>query len=108
MSRTPFRRLSSEGRAAASASGQTLAEYAVVIAGIAVACMVAVLFLVAGIQGRFESNEQPYPQEPFVPPPSPTLSYPTKLEDCEDGGWQTYAQFRNEAECKKYVEEHTP
>jgi Flp pilus assembly pilin Flp len=109
MSRIPFRRRSSELRAAAvEASGQSLAEYAVIIAAIAVACMIAVLFLVAGIRDRFDSTDQPSPQAPFVPPPSPALSYPTTLEDCEDGGWKNYAQFRDEAQCKKYVKEHTP
>jgi hypothetical protein len=108
MSRIPFRRPSSETCGAGGSSGQTLAEYAVIIAAIAVTCLIAVLFLVAATRGRFDSTDQPYPQAPFVPPPSPTLSYPTKLEDCEHGGWKNYAQFRNEAECKKYVEEHTP
>jgi Flp pilus assembly pilin Flp len=107
MSRTPFRRRSSEARAAA-ASGQTLAEYAVIIAAIAVAVMVGLLFLVAGIKGRFESTDRPAPQAPFVPPPSPTLSYPTTLEDCEDGGWRNYTQFEDEEECKKWVEDHMP
>jgi Flp pilus assembly pilin Flp len=107
MSRTPFRRRSSEARAA-SASGQTLPEYAVIIAAIAVAVMVALLFLVAGINGRFDSTDPSSPQAPFVPPRTPTLSYPTTLEDCEHGGWRNYAQFDDEKECKKYVEEHTP
>lgn len=107
MSRIPFRRRSSEPRAA-SASGQTLAEYAVIIAAIAVACMLAVLFLAAGIRDRFESSDQPSPQAPFVPPTSPALAYPTTLEDCEDGGWQNYAQFESEEECKQYVEDNTP
>jgi Flp pilus assembly pilin Flp len=106
MSRTPFRRRSSEARAAGGTSGQTLAEYAVIIAAIAVACMVAVLFLVAGIRGRFDSTEGRSPQAPFLPPPSPALAYPTNLEDCEHGGWKNYAQFEDEAECKKYVEDH--
>jgi Flp pilus assembly pilin Flp len=106
MSRTPFRRRSSEARAAA-ASGQTLAEYAVVIAAIAVAVMVALLFLVAGIKGRFDSTPSS-PQAPFVPPRTPTLSYPATLEDCEEDGWRNYVQFDDEEECKKYVEQHTP
>ena len=79
-----------------------------IIAGIAVAVMVALLFLVAGIKGRFDSTNPSSPQAPFVPPRTPTLSYPTTLEDCEDGGWRNYAQFEDEEECKKYVEEHTP
>jgi hypothetical protein len=80
----------------------------VVIAAIAVACMVAVLFLVAGIKGRFDSTDEPTDGSTFVPPPSPALSYPTRLEDCEDDGWTKYALFRDEDECKRYVEEHTP
>jgi Flp pilus assembly pilin Flp len=108
MSRIPFRRRSSEARGAAGESGQTLAEYAVIVAAIAVACMIAVLFLAAGIRGRFHSTDQPSAPSPFLPPVSPALSYPTTLGDCKDDGWKNYAQFRDEAECKKYVEEHTP
>ncbi len=109
MSRIPFHRRSSEARAA-SASGQALAEYAVIIAAIAVACMIAVLFLVAGIRGRYDSTDRAAPEAPFVPPPSPALSYPTTPEDCEDGGWKDYVQLRFEDEraCKKYVKEHSP
>ena len=107
MSRIPFRRRSSEVRAA-SAAGQTLAEYAVIIAAIAVACMIAVLFLAAGIRGRVESSDQPPPQAPVVPPTSPALAYPTTLEDCEDGGWRNYVQFESEEECKEYVEDNAP
>jgi len=108
MSRIPFRRRSSEARGGGGASGQTLAEYAVIIAAIAVACVIAALFLVAGIRGRFDATDEPSPQAPFGPPPSPSLSYPTTLEDCEQGRWKNYAQFTSEAECKKYVQDHTP
>jgi Flp pilus assembly pilin Flp len=108
MSRTPFRRPSSETRTVAEAAGQTLAEYAVIVAAIAVACTIAVVFLVAGIRGRFDSTDQPPPQSPFVPPVSPPLAYPATLEDCENGGWKNYVQFRSEDDCKRYVEEHTP
>ena len=104
MSRTLCPRRSSEALQAGGSSGQTLAEYAVIVAAIAVACMVAVLFLAAGIQGRFDSTNGPSPQAPFVPPRSPGLSYPAKLEDCEDGGWKNYAQFESEEQCKDYVE----
>lgn len=106
MSLIPFRRRSSD-RCVIGAPGQAIAEYAVIIAAIAVACMLAVLFLAAGIRGRFDSSDGPSQPAPFVPPrSSPAPSYPTKLEDCTDGRWRNYAQFRSELECKQYVEEH--
>ena len=86
--------------AARAANAGALAGLAVLVA--------AVLFLAAGIRGRFESSDQPPPQAPFVPPTSPALAYPTTLEDCEDGGWRNYVQFESEEECKEYVEDNAP
>ena len=90
-------------------SGQTLAEYAVVLAGIAVVCVVAALFLGAAIGSRVGGTAQPAPPAPFQPPvPAPQLVWPTRLENCEDGGWRNFVQFDNEAECKDYVNGLTP
>ena len=87
-------------------SGQTLAEYAVVVAGIAVACVVAALFLSAVIGSDVGATVKPAPFQPPASPPQ--LVWPTKLEDCEAGGWRNFVQFDNEAECKDYVNGLTP
>ena len=89
-------------------SGQTLAEYAVVVAGIAVVCVVAALFLSAVIGSRVGSTVKPAPPAPFQPPAPAQLVWPTKLEDCKDGGWHNFVQFDNEAECNDYVNGLTP
>lgn len=110
MSRTPFRRRSSEqpspGVEAESESGQTLPEYAVLVAALAVGCVLAVVLLAAAIGGAFDTSGPSPSPGPFVPPRTTELAYPTKLEDCEHGRWRNYAQFRSEAECRRYVESH--
>ena len=84
-----------------SESGQTIGEYAVVIAGIAVVCLVAALFLGAVIANRVREGKPPAPMETFEPPRnSPQLVWPRRLEDCENGGWRNYVQFNRERECK--------
>jgi hypothetical protein len=88
-----------------------MAEYAVVLAGIAVLCLLAIMFLAAGIRGRFESTNTPTPAGPFEPPSTgdlPQLTYPTTIAECEHGGWRNFAQFRNEAECTQYVDSLKP
>jgi len=84
-------------------SGQAIGEYAVVIAGIAVVCLVAALFVGSVVANRFRDA----PSEPhtsFEPPrTSPQLVWPRNLEDCENGGWRNYVQFENERQCKDSV-----
>ena len=87
-----------------SESGQTIGEYAVVIAGIAVVCLVAALFLGAVIANHVRAGKPPASMEPFEPPrTAPQLVWPRRLEDCENGGWHNYVQFNDERECTDYV-----
>ena len=79
-----------------------MAEYAVVIAGIAVVCIVAALFLGSAIGSRVNDAKPSAPLEPPHTPPH--LVWPTKLKDCENGGWKNYVQFENETECTDYVD----
>jgi hypothetical protein len=79
-----------------------MAEYAVVIAGIVAVCIVAALFLGVVITNRFDSAKPSAPLEP--PRNTPDLVWPTKPEDCENGGWKNYAQVDNEKQCKDYVD----
>ena len=84
-------------------SGQTIGEYAVVIAGIAVVCLVAALFVGSIVANRIrDAPSQPHTSlEP--PRTSPQLVWPRRLEECENGGWRNYVQFENERQCKDYV-----
>jgi Flp pilus assembly pilin Flp len=88
-----------------SESGQTLSEYAVVIAGICVVCLIAALFVGGTISARFQGagDSVTTPSAPFDPPDQPTVTWPTKIEDCENGGWQNFPQFTDEQECIDYV-----
>ena len=90
-------------------SGQTLVEYILIVAAIALACVGATIFLSGGINGIFESNGSAL--DIFTPPastapfPSPEMAEPKRIQDCRQGRWRNYPQFRNEAECIKFVKE---
>ena len=88
--------------------GQASGEYAVVVGAIAVVCIVAALFLGLALKGQYESASEPVQQAPFEPPRSAPLTWPTSLADCEDGGWRDFPQFRDEADCRAYVEDLSP
>jgi Flp pilus assembly pilin Flp len=90
-------------------SGQAKAEYALIIGVIALACILAALFLGLALRERFESGGEQVPAAPFTPPVSSTpQSWPTTLAECEDGGWRNFPQFASEAECREYVDGLTP
>lgn len=91
-------------------SGQASADYVIVVAAVAIGCALAILFLSGAINGLFGSSAAPIGgQAPLQPPvPSAQLTWPTSVADCEDGGWQDYPQFKDEAECKDYVDSLTP
>jgi Flp pilus assembly pilin Flp len=97
-------------RRAEGETGQALGEYAVLVAGVALVCVFALLFLSGAISGLFNSSaDQQQPGGAFTPPvPRSDLEWPVTIADCEDGGWRNYAQFRNERECKDYVRDITP
>jgi Flp pilus assembly pilin Flp len=88
-------------------SGQVSTEYAIVIGAIAVVCIAAALFLGFAISEQFGSGGDSVRYAPFEPPRS-DLAWPTSVEECDDGGWRNFAQFRNEAECREYVEGLSP
>ena len=80
-----------------------MGEYAVVIAGIAVVCLVAALFVGSIVANRFRDAPSA-PRTSLEPPRNvPQLVWPRNLEDCENGGWHNYVQFENERQCKDYV-----
>ena len=85
-----------------------MAEYAVIIAGIATICFLAALFLGAAIKGRIDGADSPNPVMPpsvFTPPatPAPPASEPSSLDECKRDGWRNFPQFRTERECQDYV-----
>lgn len=90
--------------------GQALAEYAIIVAAIAVGCLFALLILRSGIDAVFGSTARPTQPTPAPPPRSttPVLTYPTTIQECENGGWADFPDFESEAECKEYVERLTP
>jgi Flp pilus assembly pilin Flp len=92
-----------QGRRAPDA-GQTTAELALIVGGIAVVCIVAVVFLGAPIDRLFREPAAQIPQhQPFTPPVTPGPgNKPTTLDDCSHGGWQTYG-FASQQECEDYV-----
>ena len=87
-------------------SGQTTAEYALILGGIAVVCIVALLSLGHPIDGLFRKPVALIPpSEPFTPPVVPGLPEPTSLADCAEDGWQAY-DFDTQADCEAYVNGH--
>jgi hypothetical protein len=87
-----------------------LAETAVIVAAVAVTCLLAALFLGSTIKGLFDgADANPTIPAPFTPPATqPAPASPTTLEECERGGWRNFAQFRSERECKDYVRSLQP
>lgn len=86
-------------------SGQALAEYALILAGIAMAVILAVAALGGSIGDLFDSNGRQLAgaDRPRSVPATP-LVYPTTLEECVDPGWHSYPQFESEEECQEYVD----
>ena len=86
----------------ASEPGQVQAEYALVVAAIAVGCIVAVLFVGGALSGLFDSSARPLTpgSGPFTPPSAPA-DYPTTVAQCENGGWESFPQFESEARVRR-------
>ena len=82
-----------------SESGQAISEYVMILAVIALGCMVAVLFFSGSVKGLFGSTTRPMNSAPLQPPDP----VPTSVEDCKNGGWTNFPQFQSEAECIDFV-----
>jgi hypothetical protein len=79
--------------------------------GSQIACIAAALILGAVLNGRFDSSAKPFgPGTGTFTRPSPPaqLVYPTRVDQCENGGWQSYPQFADEQECLDYLENLAP
>ena len=94
-----------------SERGQTQAEYTVVLAAIAVACILAALFVGGAVSGLFDSSPTPLVpgSSPFTPPhPPAALTQPSSAEECTNEGWRSFPQFDSEAACLDYVDGLAP
>jgi Flp pilus assembly pilin Flp len=83
-----------------------MSEYALILGGIALVCVLAVVFLGDGISGLFDSTAQPIEQTSQTT--SPSVPYPLVITDCQDGGWQSFPQFASEGACEDWVNGITP
>ena len=85
---------------------QVTAEYALILGGIAVACILALLWLAHPIDRLFRDPTVLPSEQPFTPPArTGDAPEPASLADCENGGWQTFA-FASETDCEDYVTSH--
>ena len=82
-----------------SESGQAISEYAMILAVVALGCLVAVLFFSGGVQHLFGKTTRPMNSAPLQPPDP----VPTTVEECQNGGWKNFPQFQSEAECIDFV-----
>ena len=89
-------------------SGQVVPEYALLLGGIAIACLLAALILGGRIGDLFGSTSDPVSHGPFTPPAMPASVHPLTVEECLDGGWQSFPQFESEEECTSYVNDLGP
>jgi Flp pilus assembly pilin Flp len=79
-----------------------MSEYALILGGIALVCVVAVMFLGDRISDLFDRTAKPIGPVASQPA-SPATPYPMSLADCEDGGWARFSQFSSEAACNDFV-----
>ena len=93
----------------ASEPGQVQAEYAPVVDGIAVGCIVAVLFVGGALSGLSDSSARPLTpgSGPFTPPSAPA-DYPTTVAQMRERRLGELSQFESEAACVDYVNSVTP
>ena len=85
--------------------GQTAAEYAVLLALVAVGCLAALVILSGSIDGLFSNNSNVF-NPPNAPPVSTRPSHvvvPRSVQDCMNEGWRNYPQFEDQASCVQFV-----
>jgi hypothetical protein len=89
-----------------SESAQTLVEYSLIMGLIVIAAVVALTLFSGVLDGLVGSPPKTggsggSPFSPFNPPAAVVV--PTSIQDCENGGWQSYPQFADEEACKRFV-----
>ena len=78
-------------------------EMAVIVLATAVVGLVASIVL-----GSPGPSRTPPPTGPFLPPGTTRLVWPATSDECKDGRWRKFGQFRDEAACVAYVRYGTP
>jgi Flp pilus assembly pilin Flp len=91
-----------------STSGQTQGEFALVVAGVAIACIVAVLFLGGAVSGLWDRSTKPVPGDLYPPDTPSSTPQPMTMEDCEGAGWTNFPQFATQQDCFDFVAGTTP
>jgi Flp pilus assembly pilin Flp len=85
-------------------SGQTEAEFALIVAGVAIACILAVLFLGGAVGGLWDRSTKPVSPSTFNPPSDPpSVVEPLSAADCEGEGWTNFPQFATQQDCFDFV-----
>ena len=86
-----------------SESGQTASETILIIAAIALACVIALIYLGGGISRVFDSIVDPSGPTPGPFTPPAPAAVPRTIDDCLNGGWRDYPQFVDEPSCIDFV-----
>jgi Flp pilus assembly pilin Flp len=90
-------------------TGQATVDYTLIVAAVAVGCVLAILFLNGAIRGLFDTTGTRVRQAPLRPPvSSPGPTWPTSVEECRHGGWRDFPQFADQAACVDYVNSLPP
>jgi Flp pilus assembly pilin Flp len=84
-------------------SGQTVAEYALMLGGRALVCVVGVLLVGDRVSGLFRSTAQPIIIATTSQGTPQALTVPSTVADCENDGWRRYPQFASESDCLDFV-----
>jgi Flp pilus assembly pilin Flp len=90
----------------ASQSGQTQAEFSLIVAAIAIGCIVAVVIFGGTVGGLWDKSTKPVGPSTFNPPTT-TVPTPTTAADCDDPGWATYG-FDDRDACLTWVANNSP
>ena len=93
-------------RRGARPDAQASTEFALILGAIAVGCIIVLLLFSGTLAGRFDSDAEPFaPGGPLLPPTPtvPELTFPTSIDQCKNGGWQTFPQFGSEEACLDYL-----
>jgi Flp pilus assembly pilin Flp len=93
-------------RRSASESGQTQSEFSLIVAAIAIGCIVAVLVFGGALGGLWDRSTKPVGPSTFNPPTA-TPSTPASASDCDDPGWASYG-FDDKAACLTWVADNIP
>jgi Flp pilus assembly pilin Flp len=92
--------------------GQGLVEYALLVAVLAVACLVALFFLgdAATRAYRDIGGALDGPVSVTAPSATPAPGVPTNPEQCKNGGWQAFGPpagpFQNQGDCQSWANAH--